>query len=130
MDTAVTFIDVFPGLTAESLRYQLAMPGVKGIVLKTYGAGNGPTARWFSDAIAEAVERGIIILNVTQCPNGGVHDRRYYSGDRLANAGVISGHDITSEAAITKMMFLFGQKLTPQQVKRELLTSMCGEMTV
>lgn len=130
MDTAVTFIDVFPGLSAESLRYQLAMPGIKGIVLKTYGAGNGPTAQWFTDAIADAVERGIVILNVTQCPNGGVHDRRYYAGDRLACAGVISGYDITSEAAITKMMFLFGQGLTCKQVKRELQTSLCGEMTV
>ena len=130
MDTAVTFIDVFPGISADALRYQLAMPGVKGIVLKTYGAGNGPTAQWFTDAIAEAVSRGIVILNVTQCPNGGVHDRRYYAGDRLASAGVISGHDITSEAAITKMMFLFGQNLTSQQVKRELQTSLCGEMTV
>ena len=130
MDTAVTFIDVFPGISANALRYQLAMPGVKGIVLKTYGAGNGPTAQWFTDAIAEAVSRGIVILNVTQCPNGGVHDRRYYAGDRLASAGVISGHDITSEAAITKMMFLFGQNLTSQQVKRELQTSLCGEMTV
>ena len=130
MDTAVTFIDIFPGLTNESLRYQLAMPGVKGIVLKTYGAGNGPTASWFTKAITEAIERGIIVLNVTQCPNGGVHDRRYYAGDRLANAGVISGHDITSEAAITKMMFLFGQGYSTNQVRRELLTSICGEMTV
>jgi len=130
MSTAVTFIDVFPGITPESLRYQLAMPGLKGIILKTYGAGNGPTARWFTDAISEAVSQGIVILNVTQCPNGGVHDRRYYAGDRLACAGVISGHDITSEAAVTKMMFLFGQGLTPDQVKRELQTSLCGEMTV
>lgn len=130
MDTSVTFIDVFPGITAESLRYQLAMPGVKGVILKTYGAGNGPTVKWFTDAIGEAVERGLVILNVTQCPNGGVHDRRYYAGDRLAEAGVISGNDITSEAAITKMMFLFGQGLSAAQVKRELTTSLCGEMTI
>lgn len=130
MDRAVTFIDVFPGLTPESLRYQLNMPGVKGVILKTYGAGNGPTAKWFYDAISEAIERGIVILNVTQCPNGGVHDKRYFSGDRLATAGVISGHDITSEAAITKMMFLFGQGLKAEEVKRELHTSLCGEMTV
>lgn len=130
MDTNVVFIDIFPGLTEASLRHQLSLPGVKGVVLRTYGAGNAPTVPWFTEAIKEAVARGIILLNVTQCPNGGVHDRRYYSGNRLANAGVISGHDITSEAAITKMMFLLGQGYTPAQVKRELLTSLCGEMTV
>lgn len=130
MDTNVSFIDVFPGISEKSLKYQLSMPGIKGIILRTYGAGNAPTGKWFTDTIKEAVDRGIVILNVTQCPNGGVHDRRYYAGDRLANAGVISGSDITSEAAVTKMMFLFGQGLSPQQVRQELLTSMCGEMTV
>ncbi len=130
MDTNVTIIDVFPGLTEASLRHQLSMPGVKGVVLRTYGAGNAPTAPWFTDAITEAIARGIVMLNVTQCPNGGVHDRRYYSGNRLADAGVISGHDITTEAAVTKMMFLFGQGLSETEVKRELITSLCGEMTV
>ena len=130
MDTNVAIIDIFPGLTEAALRHQLSMPGVKGVVLRTYGAGNAPTAAWFTDAITEATERGIVMLNVTQCPNGGVHDRRYYSGNRLAIAGVISGHDITTEAAITKMMFLFGQGLSQSEVKRELITSLCGEMTV
>ena len=130
MDTNVSFIDIFPGISEKYLRYQLSMPGIKGIILRTYGAGNAPTDKWFTDARTDAVNSGIIILNVTQCPNGGVHARRYYAGDRLANAGVISGNDITSEAAVTKMMFLFGQGLEPQQVRQELLTSMCGEMTV
>ena len=130
MDRGVIVIDIFPGMTEATLRHQLATPGVKGVVLKTYGSGNAPTALWFTNAIVDAVERDIVILNVTQCPNGGVHDRRYYSGDRLANAGVISGHDITTEAAVAKLMFLFGQGLSVKAVKRELLTSLCGEMTV
>ncbi len=130
MDKSVMFVDIFPGITEPVLRHQLSTPGIKGIVLKTYGAGNAPTHQWFNDAIHDAVERGIVIYNVTQCVNGGVHDRRYYSGDRLASAGVISGHDITSEAAITKMMFLFGLGLSPEDVKRALLTSLCGEVTI
>lgn len=130
MDPSIIIIDLFPGMPEESLRHQLATPGVKGVILKTYGAGNAPTFQWFQDAISEAVGRGIVILNVTQCPNGGVHDRRYFAGDRLSRCGVISGHDITVEAAITKMMYLFGLGLNSKEVESYLSFPLCGEMTV
>lgn len=130
MDTAVMAIDLFPGISETTLRHQLATPGIKGIVLRTYGAGNGPTAKWFINAISDAIKRGIVILNVTQCVNGGVHSNRYMSGDILAATGVISGHDITFEAAITKMMFLFGIGLAPAAVKKYLGTALCGEVTI
>ena len=77
-----------------------------------------------------AVRRGIIILNVTQCVNGGVHANRYVSGDILSATGVFSGHDITFEAAITKMMFLFGQGMSHDEVLLRLSTPLCGEMTI
>lgn len=130
MDTAVMFLDLNPGITEVTLRHQLSTPGIKGIVLKTFGAGNAPTAQWFTSAIREAVERGVVILNVTQCVNGGVHARRYMTGNLLADTGVISGHDITSEAAITKMMYLFGLGLASQDVRRYLSCSLCGEVTL
>ena len=130
MDQAVMIIDLNPGITEGILRHQLATPGVKGIVLKTYGAGNAPTEIWFTEAIKEAIDRGVVILNVTQCVNGGVHDRRYMSGNQLASTGVISGHDITSEAAITKMMYLFGLGLSTSEVRRYLECSLCGEVTI
>lgn len=130
MDQAVMIIDLNPGITEGILRHQLATPGVKGIVLKTYGAGNAPTEAWFTEAIKDAIDRGIVILNVTQCVNGGVHDRRYVSGNQLASTGVISGHDITSEAAITKMMYLFGLGLSTSEVRRYLECSLCGEVSI
>lgn len=130
LDTNVVSIDLFPGLSEHNLRYQLATPGVKGIILRTYGAGNAPTSQWFIDAVSEAVQRGVVILNVTQCVNGGVHTNRYVSGDLLAATGVISGHDITFEAAITKMMYLFGLGLDAEQVKKLIAEPLAGELTL
>ena len=130
MDPNVMFINLYPGIPESTLRYLLHTPDLKGIVLKTFGAGNGPMESWFTEAIREAVERGIVILNVTQCVNGGVHSTLYDTGNGLARAGVVSGHDITSEAAITKMMYLFGMGLPSETVKKYLCYSLCGEVTI
>lgn len=129
MDTSVMVIDLFPGLTERTLCHQLATPGIKGIILKTYGAGNAPTAPWFTQAIKKAVEAGIVIVNVTQCVNGGVL-RRYLAGDTLNACGVVSGHDITTEAAVAKMMYLFGLGLNPEEVRDHFDHSICGEVTI
>ncbi|MDE7437504.1 MAG: asparaginase [Muribaculaceae bacterium] len=128
MDTNVMYLDLFPGISEDVVRHQLATPGLKGVVLKTFGAGNGPTSGWFLEAIKEAVDRGVVIVNVSQCANGMVNPTRYVSGNALYQAGVISGHDLTSEAAITKLMFLFGQGMTPEEVKREIERPLAGEM--
>lgn len=130
LDTAVMAIDLFPGLDERTLCHMLSTPGIKGIVLRTYGAGNGPTARWFVDAIREAVDRGVVIVNVTQCVNGSVHANRYVAGDILSTTGVVSGYDITFEAAITKLMFLFGLGLSSSEVKEMFERPLAGEMTV
>lgn len=129
MDTNVMFIDLFPGMSEAILRHQLRTPGVKGFVIRTFGAGNGPTTQWFYDAIHDAVESGKVIINVTQCISGGVHARRYYSGDRLYNAGAVSGGDITSEAALTKLMHLLGMNLSPSEVAKAMQKSICGEIS-
>lgn len=130
MSDGVIVVYVYPGITREVLHRQLSMPGVKGVVLKTYGAGNVPSVPWFAEVVQEAVAAGIVVVNVTQCPNGSVHQTRYYTGNVLENAGVISGHDLTTEAALTKMMFLFGTGMSSVQVAKSMLHPMCGEMSI
>lgn len=130
LDRNVMFLTLFPGITETTLRHLLATPGIKGIVMKSFGAGNAPTDRWFVDAIHDAVKRGIVIVNVTQCVNGGVNSERYMTGNAMSAAGVISGNDITSEAALTKLMYLFGMGLTADEVKKYLNFSLCGEVSI
>ncbi len=130
MDPNVLYIDLFPGICETTIRHLLATPGLKGVVLKTFGAGNGPSDPWFLKALKEAIDNGVVIVNVTQCSNGSVHQQRYLTGWGLAQIGVVSGHDLTSEAAITKLMHLFGEGLTSEQVKNAMEVSIRGEMSL
>ena len=130
LDPSVLVMWLFPGISESVVKAQLATPGIKAVVLRTFGAGNAPTEQWFLDALSDAVGRGLIIYNVTQCQNGGDEQKRYYTGDMLAKAGVISGYDITVEAAVSKLMYLLGAGLTSDQIKEYLGISIVGEITV
>ena len=129
MDPDVMYIDLFPGIKEQTVRHLLSTPDVRGIVLKTFGAGNGPSESWMKEALREAVDEGKVIVNVTQCINGGVMPKRYGAGKSLHDSGVISGHDLTSEAAITKLMYLFGQGLSPNEVRRVMEFPIRGELS-
>lgn len=128
MDTNVMYLSLFPGITPTMIRHALSTPGLRGVVLKTYGAGNAPTDPFFIEAVRDAIDRGLVIVNVSQCDNGMVNPSRYETGTKLYGTGVISGHDLTSEAAITKLMFLFGQNYPIDEVKRLMEIPLVGEM--
>ena len=130
MDDAVAVAFLYPGITEAALRPQLLAPGAKAVVLRTFGAGNAPTETWFTDLVAEAVGAGKVVVNVTQCPAGGVEEKRYATGDALAKAGVVSGCDMTCEAAIAKLMHLFGQGLSATEVAAAMTRPLAGELTI
>lgn len=129
MDCNVAIIKLFPGLTREMFASMLDMPMLRGVVLETFGSGNAPTAEWFISTLRRAIERGVIVMNVTQCEGGSVAMEMYQTGIELKKIGVVSGGDITTEAAVTKMMYLLGQKSDNVELCRLLSIELRGEMS-
>ena len=128
-NTNVLVLKLFPGIRESVVKGMLALDGVEGIVLETFGAGNAPTAEWFVSAVKEAVEAGKIVLNVTQCLDGEVAMGMYETGLSLQRAGVLCGHDITTEAAVAKMMYVLGIERSPERRIALLNQPICGEFT-
>ena len=124
----VFVVRLFPGINTEIISHIIKEKNLKGIILETYGSGNATTSAKFIDAIKGAVEKGIVVVNVSQCSGGVVEMEKYENGLQLKRAGVISAHDMTSEAAITKLMFLLGTKRKISEVKMLMQQSLAGEM--
>lgn len=130
LDQNVTFLKIFPGISREVVRAIFNIPGLKGIVLETFGAGNAPTAPWFLEEIRAAIDRNLLLYNVSQCDGGRVTQGQYQTSKFLKEVGVISGSDITAEAAITKMMFILAQTDDYEQQRMWLSSPLRGEMSV
>src|SRR5690554_3365091 len=130
LDNNVMVVKLFPGITEKILGSCFNMDGLRGVVLETYGSGNSPSEGWFLKILEKAIHNGVIILNVSQVNGGRVIQGRYQTSKELKRMGVLSGGDITTEAAITKMMFLLGNENDDHQVRRKLVSPLAGEMSL
>lgn len=130
LDSSVVILKLFPGISPEVVNAVLQAPGLRGIILESYGAGNTLTAPWFLDALKNAIAKGMIVVNVTQCLAGTVEQGLYETSSQLNTIGVIGGADMTTEAATTKLMLLLGHCETREEIIDYLRKPLAGELSV
>ena len=129
LNNNIVVFKLFPGISEKAVSAVLNISDLEGVILETYGAGNSTTEDWFIDALKEAIKKGIHIVNVTQCSGGSVIMGQYETSTQLKKIGVISGKDITTEAAVAKMMYLLNKDLSRRSFKSAFEKPLRGEMS-
>jgi L-asparaginase len=128
-DTNVAILKLFPGISRKLVQAIINTEGLRGLIIETYGSGNAPTYPWFLDDLRHFIDKGGIILNVTQCHGGSVEMGLYETSRQMLSFGVVSGKDITSEASVTKLMHLLGRYKLKEEVVKALKISLEGEIS-
>jgi L-asparaginase len=129
LDSAIGILKLYPGISPAIVRAALSAD-CKAVIMETFGSGNTSTEKWFLDLLREAIKDGKLILNISQCKVGTVELGRYETSRELREMGVVSGYDMTFEAAVTKLMYLLGNFKSNKKIAEYLETDLRGELTV
>lgn len=129
-DNHIAILTLFPGIGEGVVRAVAQTPGLRALILQTFGSGNAPQKKWFIDILHELNRRGITVVNTSQCERGTVEMGRYETSLQLLRAGVLNGYDSTLECVVTKLMFLLGHDCTQEQIRHLMSTSIAGEVNI
>ena len=130
MDPNIIILSLFPGMQPDIVKKIMRDKKLKGVIFRTFGSGNAPQQKWLVDALTHATRSEKTIVNITQCSTGSVKMGLYETGLQLLESGIISGHDSTVEAALTKLMYLLGQDFSAEEIRQQMNLSLAGEITL